>query len=206
MDPKILAGDHLVGDTDIPLTVRVPPCELPSNPPPPKFLPETVTEVPTGPLGGVMDVMVGGVELTVKITPGLVIPEADAVTVVVPADTPAVAKPEMLITAIVVVDDAHVLPLDRFCVVPSLYVPVATNCCVPPVPIEGLPGVTAIDCNVAADTINVVDPLTAPEVALIVEVPIPMPVAKPDAEIVATVAVAELHVAVLVRFFVVPSL
>jgi hypothetical protein len=67
--------------------------------------------------------------------------------------------------------------------------------------------VTATDCRDAPDdTVRFVDPLVAPDAALIVEVPTPTAVASPDVDMVATVVVAELHVAVLVRFFVVPSL
>ncbi len=53
----------------------------------------------------------------------------------------------------------------------SLNVPVAVNCWVSPFAIEGLAGVTAIDCSAAAVTVNTVDPVTAPRVALIVLVP-----------------------------------
>jgi hypothetical protein len=69
-----------------------------------------------------------------------------------------------------------------------------------PLVIEGFVGVTAIDWSVAAVTVSVVEPFTVPDVALIVEVPTPAPVARPDAVIVATVVVPELHVAVAVRF------
>ena len=50
-------------------------------------------------------------------------------------------------------------------------VPVAVNCCVCPVAIDGFAGVTAIDCNVAAVTVNIVEPVTPLNVALIVDVP-----------------------------------
>jgi len=66
--------------------------------------------------------------------------------------------------------------------------------------IDGFAGVTAIDCSVAAVTVSTVEPLIAPDVALIVEVPTPAPVARPAALIVAIDVVPELHVAVLVRF------
>jgi hypothetical protein len=72
--------------------------------------------------------------------------------------------------------------------------------------IDGFAGVTAIDCNVAAVTVSKVEPLIAPDVALIVEVPTPAPVASPDALIVAMVLVPDDHVTVEVRFCVVPSL
>jgi hypothetical protein len=42
---------------------------------------------------------------------------------------------------------------------------VAVNCCVLPLAIEGVAGVTAIDTNVAAVTVSVVLPETVPEVA-----------------------------------------
>jgi hypothetical protein len=128
-----------------------------------------------------------------------------ALIVLVPAATP-VAKPAAVIVATEVVADAHVTWAVRFWVLLSLYVPVAVNCCVAPVAIDGLPGVTAIDCKVAAVTVSTVDPLTAPSVALIVLVPTPAPVAKPAAVIVATEVVAEAHVNWAVRFCVLLSL
>jgi len=55
-------------------------------------------------------------------------------------------------------------------------------------------GVNAIDCRVAAVTVNTVEPTTDPEVALIVLVPVPAPVAKPPAVMVATPGVADAHI------------
>src|SRR5271154_1854511 len=131
----------------------------------------------------------------------------DDVAVIVEVPTPApLASPAALIVAMVVVPDDHVTLDVRFCVVSSLNVPVAVNCCVAPLVIEGFAGVTAIDCSVADVTVRTVEPLIAPDVALIVEVPTPAPVASPDVLIVAAVVVAELHVTVLVRFCVEPSL
>jgi methylglyoxal synthase len=131
----------------------------------------------------------------------------DDVAVIVEVPTPApVARPAALIVATVVMPDDHVTVLVRFCVVPSLNVPVAVNCCVAPLVIDGLAGVTAIDCSVAAVTVRTVEPLIPPDVALIVEVPTPAPVARPDALMVAVEVVPEDHVTVLVRFCVVPSL
>ena len=131
----------------------------------------------------------------------------DDVAVIVEVPIPApVARPAALIVAIDVVPELHVTVLVRFCVVPSLNVPVAVNCCVPPFAIDGFAGVTAIDCNVAAVTVNTVEPEIDDDVAVIVEVPTPAPVARPVAVIVAIEVVLELHVTVLVRFCVVPSL
>jgi hypothetical protein len=123
----------------------------------------------------------------------------------VPAAAP-VASPAAVIVAAAVFDELHVAVLVRFWVVPSLKVPVAVNCWVAPLVIVGFEGVTAIDCSVAAVTVSVVEPFTVPDVALMVEVPTPAPVASPAAVIVATVVVPELQVAVAVRFWVVPSL
>ena len=83
---------------------------------------------------------------------------------------------------------------------PSLNVPVAVNCCVAPLVIDGFAGVTAIDCNVAAVTVNTVEPLIAPEVALIVEVPTPAPVARRAGAMVAVAVVPEDQVTLDVRF------
>jgi hypothetical protein len=142
------------------------------------------------------------------VTVSTVEPEIDDdVAVIVEFPTPApVARPAALIVAIEVVPELQVTLEVRFCVVPSLNVPVAVNCCVAPLVIDGFAGVTAIDCSVAAVTVSTVDPEIAPDVALIVEVPTPAPVARPAAVIVATDVVPELHVTVPVRFCVVPSL
>jgi hypothetical protein len=131
----------------------------------------------------------------------------DDVAVMVEVPTPApLARPAVLIVAIAVVPELHVTVPVRFCVVPSLNVPVAVNCCVAPLVIDGFAGVTAIDCSVAAVTVSTVEPLIAPDVALIVEVPTPAPVARPAVVIVAVEVVPELHVTVLVKFCVLPSL
>lgn len=52
----------------------------------------------------------------------------------------------------------------------------------------------------------VADPVTDPEAAWIVLVPGPTPLAEPVLLIVATDVLEELHVAVLLRFWVLPSL
>jgi hypothetical protein len=50
--------------------------------------------------------------------------------------------------AVAVVPDPHVTDDVRFCVLLSLYVPVAVNCCVSPLAADGFAGVTVIDCSV----------------------------------------------------------
>ena len=77
----------------------------------------------------------------------------------------AVARPVLLIVAMVVDEEFHVAVLVRFCEVPSLKVPVAVNCWVFPMVIEGFAGVTAMDASAAGVTVSVVLPETEPEVA-----------------------------------------
>jgi hypothetical protein len=72
--------------------------------------------------------------------------------------------------------------------------------------IEPLAGVTAIDFNAAAVTVRLVDPLIEPEVAVMVALPTPAPVAKPPAVTLATPALLEVHVTDAVRFCVLLSL
>ena len=71
---------------------------------------------------------------------------------------------------------------------------VAVNCWVAPLVIEGFAGVTAMDCNVAAVTVRVVEPETPPRVALMLLVPAPAPVARPPVVMVALAVVADAHV------------
>src|SRR5271163_1264337 len=142
------------------------------------------------------------------VTVSTVEPEIDddvAVMVEVPTAAP-VASPDALIVAVVVVPDDHVTVPVKFCVEPSLNVPVAVNCCVAPLAIEGFAGVTAIDCNVAAVTVSTVEPEIDDDVAVMVEVPTPAPEASPAALIVAVAVVPDDQVTVEVRFWVEPSL
>ena len=54
-----------------------------------------------------------------------------AVMVALPVPVP-VAKPVLLTLATAGADELHVTELVRFCVLPSVYVPAAVNCCVLP--------------------------------------------------------------------------
>jgi len=67
-------------------------------------------------------------------------------------------------------------------------------------------GVTEIEVNTAGVTVNVAEPLIVPDVAVIVAVPCVFAVAMPPLLTVATEFADEVHVDVLVRFCVVPSL
>src|SRR5277367_6196998 len=142
------------------------------------------------------------------VTVSKVEPEIDddvAVMVEVPTPAPE-ARPAALIVAAVVVAELHVTVPVKFCVVPSLNVPVAMNCCVAPLVIEGFAGVTAMDCSVAAVTVSTVEPEIDDDVAVMVEVPTPAPLASPAALIVAVAVVPDDQVTVEVRFWVEPSL
>jgi hypothetical protein len=72
--------------------------------------------------------------------------------------------------------------------------------------IDGLAGVTAIDCRVAAVTVSTVEPTADPDVALMVLVPTPAPVAKPPVVMVAVPGVPDAHVTEFVKFCVLLSL
>jgi hypothetical protein len=117
-----------------------------------------------------------------------------------------VTSPPLLTVAIVVADEVQVAVLVKFCVVPLLYVPIAVNCCVYPAATDAVPGVTAIEAKTAAVTVNVAELWIVPEVAVIVAVPFATLVASPLLFTVAIVVADEAHVAVPVRFWVVPSL
>jgi len=66
-------------------------------------------------------------------------------------------------------------------------------------------GVTLIDKSAAGFTVSVVDPLIPPELAVIVPLPTPTPVARPPLDIVA-IPGAELQFTDVVRFWADPSL
>lgn len=82
---------------------------------------------------------------------------------------------------------------------PSEKIPVAVNCLVVPLAIEGLVGVIEIEERVAADTVKTVFPVMALSVALIVAVPTAAPVATPSLLIVVILVLEELHVAWVVK-------
>ena len=78
------------------------------------------------------------------------------------------------------------------------------NCCVCPATTDGEAGVTAIDTSAAAVTVSVVDPLIAPDVAVISVVPAARLEARPLAAIVAVAGVPDVHVTLAVRVCVLP--
>jgi len=129
----------------------------------------------------------------------------DAVIIVVPVPW-LLARPVPLTVATPTTDDVHVAAFVTFCVVVSEYVPVAVTCCVVPSAIEGSVGVPAIETSTAVVTVRVVEPLMAPLVAVMSDVPV-VPlfglVASPVPLMVATVVVPDVQVTVFERFWVV---
>ena len=91
------------------------------------------------------------------------------------------------------------------CFVPSVSVMVAVSCCVFPGFNELILGVTVKVAGVAGVNVNVVEPFTVPEVAVMVVVPTPTSVASPPL-MVATAGFEELQVAFAVMSLMVPSL
>jgi hypothetical protein len=119
-----------------------------------------------------------------------------AVIVVFPAAS-ALATPfvpdVLLIVATAGDDELQVTELVRFCVLPSLKVPFATNCAVVLGAIDGVEVVTAIEFKVAAETVKIVVSETPPTLAVIVVVPAVNAEAKPDGTIVATAVEEDVH-------------
>ena len=111
-----------------------------------------------------------------------------------------VANPELLIVATPVAEELQVAEPVRLAVLESLYVPVALNCCVSPLAIDGFTGVTPIDTNVAGSAVSVVEPTTAPSVAEMLLAPLAATtVASPPVVIVAVPSVPDAQVTDAVR-------
>ena len=143
--------------------------------------------------------------VTVREAVALTPPCAAVIVTGPPAFTP-VATPLALMVAMVVSDDVHVAVLVRFCVVPSEYWPVAVYGWVLPAATLAAAGDTVIDVSTAAVTVREAVALTPPCAAVRVTGPPAFtPVATPLALMVAVVVSDDVHVAVLVRFCVVPS-
>ena len=77
--------------------------------------------------------------------------------------------------------------------------PIAVNGGAPPKGTATVCGLIAIDTNVAAVTINTVEPVTVPELALTVDVPMPALVARPFRSMLAVEVVSDDQVVVEVR-------
>jgi hypothetical protein len=106
------------------------------------------------PGGGVTEIVIGEFVSVSSVEPVTSFNVADIV-VLESALGPVVARPVALIVAASVFDDAHVAVVVRSFVLLSENVPVAVNCCVELIGTVGFAGVTAIDFNVGALSVNV---------------------------------------------------
>jgi hypothetical protein len=148
-----------------------------------------------------IDWRVAGVTLS-TVEPVTLLNVAPMLLVPTPA---AVASPPLVIVATLEVAEAHVAEAVRFCVLLSLYVPVAVNCCVWPLVTDEVAGVTEIEESTTALTVSVALPCTAPEVTAIVVTPGLTPLANPALFTVEMEFTDTLQAAVDVRFCVLPS-
>jgi hypothetical protein len=126
-----------------------------------------------------------------------------AVIVAWPVATP-VTTPALFTLATLLAFDVHVTLVVISRVVLSENVPVAVNCSVWPAVKIVLGTLIAIDDSVALVTIMLVEPLSPPELAVMVAVPLATAVAKPLAEMVAIAALDDVHFAVSVTSCVLP--
>jgi hypothetical protein len=140
--------------------------------------------------------------VTVSVALPLMDPEA-AVIVAAPVATPVATPPLTVATA--VLEDVQVALPVRFCVLPSVYRPVAVKSWLPPISTLAELGVMLIELTAGGNTVNAAVPLMVPELAVKVTEPCATAVATPLLT-VATVVLEEVHVALLVRFWVLPSL
>jgi hypothetical protein len=133
-----------------------------------------------------------------------VIPLNDAVMFAFPSDTP-VTNPANTV-AMPLPEEVQVAEEVRFCVEPSVYVPVAVNCVVLPMVSMVEVGLRLMETSDGPVTVRMEVPLIEPDMAVMLLVPWPTPVARPALDMVATVVVDDVHVAEFVRFCVLPSL
>jgi hypothetical protein len=118
---------------------------------------------------------------------------------------PEVAIPVTPMVAMEGADELQITKAERFCVVPSVNVPVAVNCSLVPSGMEVPPEVTEMDIKTADETVSPVWPDTPPDVAVMVALPIPCAVASPLLLTLAVLVLVDAHVTVDVKFCVLPS-
>ena len=156
---------------------------------------------------GVTAIDTSTAEVTVRVVVALTEPEL-AVTVAVPVATLAASPclPGALLRFTVFgLSVLHCTDCVMSCVLLSVNVPVAVNCCVVPSGIVGTAGVTAIETNSAVVTFSVVVPLTVLKVAFTLVLPTATLCATPPASTVAMLLSPMLQFTVAVRSVVLPS-
>jgi hypothetical protein len=137
-----------------------------------------------------IDAMTAGVTVADTV---LLIEPSVAVIVTVPKATVATFPlPSML--AMVESEEFQITPL-RSCVLPSVNRPTAVICSEVPNANDGAAGTNEMDTKEAGNTVNVVEPVTRPDVALMVTVPALSVVAAPALSMEATVESVEPHAA-----------
>ncbi len=145
--------------------------------------------------------------LTVRVVEAEIEPDA-AEMLELPSAT-LVAKPwapgALPMVATEALDEAHWTEPVMFCVLPSVKVPVAANCCVVPRGMVGIAGVMAMETKVAGVTVKVDEPAMPAAAAAIMVWPVEALAASPLALAVATEGADELQVAEVVRSSVLPS-
>lgn len=165
--------------------------------------PLRVTVVPL-PAGITVPEIVAVAEMvTVPVIPAWVAEITDWPT---PAATATAPVPTLTTAGL---DDTQLAELVRFCVVPSLKVPVAVSVSVEPIASDDLGALTVMDCSVPVTAVTVnaktfeVMPFWA---AVMLLEPKATPVARPAPLTVATAGLEEVHATELVKFCVLPSL
>ncbi len=141
--------------------------------------------------------------VTVKVVEPVTEPKA-ALIVAVPPPAPVAVEPLMVATA--VSEEDHLASVDMFSVLPSLKLPVAVNCRVPPTAMVGPVGVTTMETRVASVTVKLVEVVIDPKAAVIVEEPTASALAKPLVLTVTILVAEDPQVTWLVRFLVLPLL
>jgi len=147
-------------------------------------------------------------QFTVSVADPVIPPEL-APMVVVPAPAQCARPPTLGALAIVAIEaDEELQWLFRVmsCVVASLNVPVAVNCCVLPTVAVGAGGVTKSDTRVPVPTVRVVVPVTPEEDAEMVTDPPFLPCAIPELRTDARFGLEDFHVTPVKLVPVLPSL
>ena len=118
----------------------------------------------------------------------------DAALIVVLPEAIIVANPAELIVATAAVEDDQMTELVTSCMLPSLKVPAALNCCICPVATVGFGGMTVSETRAAGLTVTPAEPVMLADVAMIFAVPALSACARPEALTEMVVGALELHV------------
>jgi len=127
--------------------------------------------------GGVMLMPTRWAVDTVRSVEPLTVPKAAAIVVLPVARL--VATPVLAIVAVAGFEELQTTDPEMSCVLLSLKDPLAVNCFVVPVAIVEFAGVTVIETRVAPVTVRDAVPVTEPDAAVIVVVPVPKLLANP---------------------------